>query len=258
MIQYHSTRAHIVQEHGPRYSLIINVRYLPQERRQSVAGGKAGKQGPRHAPSWTLRTRTGPRFFRSRVHTLLATHFPFFSFSSVFVISLFLLFSLSPAATISGSFNYHVWLYSLSRQLFAVTVALRLQFTRTMSERGCRYLAGSLISRDNWGARDDLHEDVPEGNPERGAKRSDAGAKRWLNHWRGNGGCSVPCAPFPPAALTLSIGPLVLSLIFPPPSGIPPPFYYFSLPYARAFSRSSSRTPAARTTLRYAVVLAWS
>lgn len=44
---------------------IIHICYLPQERRRNVAGGKAEKRGPRHAPSWTLRTRTGPRFLLS-------------------------------------------------------------------------------------------------------------------------------------------------------------------------------------------------
>jgi len=31
--------------------ILSNARYLPQERRQSVAGGKAEKRDPRHAPS---------------------------------------------------------------------------------------------------------------------------------------------------------------------------------------------------------------
>lgn len=65
---------------------------------------------------------------------------------------------------------------------------------------------------------------------------------------------------FPPAALTLSIGPLVLSLIFPPPPPAEHPssfLLFLSLPFVRAFSRSSSCAPVARTTLRYAAVLAW-
>lgn len=35
-------------------------------------------------------------------------------------------------------------------------MALQPRFTRTRSGRGCRYVTGSLISRDNWGARDDV------------------------------------------------------------------------------------------------------
>lgn len=74
-------------------------------------------------------------------------------------------------------------------------------------------------------------------------ERSDAGAKRWLNHWRGNGGCSVPCAPFPPAALTLSRSALSFShssSLSSSPSEHPSSFSRcFSLPNVRAFSRSS-------------------
>lgn len=50
------------------------------------------------------------------------------------------------ASTIT--FNYR-YTSSISQQLSAVTVALRLRFTSTRPGRGCRYVADSLISRDN-------------------------------------------------------------------------------------------------------------
>jgi len=62
-----------------------NVHGLPQERGRSVAGGKSEKRGPRHATSWTLRTRTGPRLLPSTSSTLwhlllhVTMHSPFLS-----------------------------------------------------------------------------------------------------------------------------------------------------------------------------------
>jgi len=122
----------MVQLRSTDFSIFFIIHVcLPQERRQSVAGGKVEKRGPRHAPSWTLRTRTGPRFFLSiscpRSNTSRDTHSPFFSPFSSLSLFLSLLLSLSLAAATSGSFDYHVWLSAY--QLFLLSSLRHSGFT---------------------------------------------------------------------------------------------------------------------------------
>jgi len=239
-----------IKKYKSHYSLTITqthamlVHGLPQECGQSVAGGKTKKRGPRHALSWTLRTRTGPRFLLSIFHdlSLFAARRDALSSSSLFF-SISLSFSLFLAAATSGSFDYRVWLslYQLSFSL-PPSLSLSLSLSAILSYRysdftigvylkpgcACRYVAGSLISRGDWG-----HATMctmytrmcPMGIPSE--ERSEATPVRSADWTTGeaNEGCSVPCAPYSPCcshpfdhSLSLS-----LSLILPFSSSIEHP-----------------------------------
>lgn len=111
---------------------------------------------------------------------------------------------------------------------------------------GCRYVTLIDLARDNWGARDDdVHEDVRTRRESRA--RSEAKRRRCetlteplARQW----GllrtvCSVsPCCSHPLDRPSRSLTHLPSSSSS--YANIPPPFYYFSQPFVRAFSRSSS------------------
>lgn len=159
-------------------------------------------------------------------------------------------------AALTITFNYR-YTSSLSWQLPVVTMVLRLRFTRTRPGRGCRYVASSLISRDNLGgtrrcARGRTRR-KSRARSETKRRRCETLTEPLARQW----GllctvCSVsPCCFHPLDRSSRSLTHLLSS------SEHPSFLLFLSLPFVRTFSRSSSCALVTRTTLRYAVVLVW-
>lgn len=117
-----------------RHAMIVHG--LPQECGQSVAGGKTKKRDPKHALSWTLRTRTDPRFLLSIFHdlSLFATRRD--APSSSFSLFLYLLLFLSLP---SCSDKWQLWLSRLTIVVPALSLSSSLSLSLFLSLLSYRY-----------------------------------------------------------------------------------------------------------------------